>query len=110
MEKTVITKIESSAKIEAFIGVCITTLMGVFLVLVNEMGEVPYEIVWGIVLFMVFFVVMRLLYYVEFVIQKWAHLKEQEQKTALKKSELASQIELAKLKKDILVLEASDKT
>lgn len=104
MEKTVITKIESSAKIEAFIGLCITTLMSAFLFLLNDTGQVPYEVVWGIVLFMVFFVVMRLLYYVEFVIQKWAHLKEQEQKTALKKSELASQIELAKLKKDILVL------
>ena len=110
MGETVITKIESSAKIEAFIGLCITTLMGVFLVILNETGNVPYEIVWGIVLFMTFFVVMRLLYYIEFIIQKWAFLKEQKQQTELKKSELASQIELAKLKRDILVLEAKNTT
>ena len=110
MGETVITKIESSAKIEAFIGLCITTLMSAFLFLINDTGQVPYEVVWGIVLFMVFFVVMRLLYYVEFIIQKWAHLKEQEQKTTLLKSELGLQIELATLRKDILVLGATTET
>ena len=110
MTETVITKIESSAKIEAFIGLCITTLMSAFLFLINDTGQVPYEVVWGIVLFMVFFVVMRLLYYVEFIIQKWAHLKDQAQNTALKKQELQAQIDLATLKKDILVLEAQNKT
>lgn len=110
MTETVLTKIESSAKIEAFIGLCITTLMTAFLALLNSTGEVPYTIVWGIVLFMVFFVVMRLLYYIEFIIQKWAHLKDQEQQTKLKNLELAQQIELAKLKKDIIVLEARNET
>lgn len=106
MSDAIIYKIESSAKIEVFIGLVITTLIGLLIQLIAETGIIYYEIVWVICIFIGFFFGLQGLYYLKFLIEKWVFLKEQKQQTEMQNMTLEVKLKELGLKKEIAVLQS----
>ena len=104
----VIHKIENSAKVEAFIGLAITTIMGLIIEGVVTEGVFDMSLVILLMIFIAVFFILQLMYYLRFIVEKWMYLKEQEQLTTMKTSEVEAecrkldrQIELKRLERDL---------
>ena len=104
MADAVVHKIENLGKLEALLGTTIFALIGLLAQKIYEGGEIPMEIFLGIIILIVFIVVLQLLYYLKFMVEKWAYFKEQEMLTTMKTEEVVAEcrkldrmIELKKL-------------
>ena len=74
----VIPKIESRTKIEALIGISITTLIGLMSQKIWVGDPIPIEIFWALGLLGAFYFILEFLTYIKFYIEKMIFLKEQE--------------------------------
>jgi len=99
MTEIVINKIESRAKIEALIGLSITTLIGLMSQKIYLGLPIPPEIFWGVGLLGVFYFILELLTYVKFYVEKMIFLKEQE--TISKRKILEVEVECRRLEHQI---------
>ena len=88
----VIPKIESRTKIEALIGLSITTLIGLMSQKIYLGLPIPVEIFWGLALLGTFYFTMEFLTYVKFYIEKMIFLKEQEALSRIKILEIEVEI------------------
>jgi len=104
MADAVIHKIEESAKVAAFIGLAITTIMGLIIEGVVIDGTFDMGLVILLLIFLAVFFVMKLVNYLQFIVEKWIYLKEQGLNTTMRTQEIEAecrklerQIELKKL-------------
>lgn len=95
----IIPKIESRTKIEALIGLSITTLIGLMSQKIYLGLPIPVEIFWALGLLGAFYFIMEFLTYVKFYIEKMVYLKEQETMSRIKILEV--EVECRKLEHQI---------
>lgn len=105
MTHIVIPKIESRAKIEALIGISITTLIGLMSQKIYMGLPIPIEIFWALGLLASFYFIMELLTYVKFYIEKMIFLKEQEVLSRIKILEV--EVECRKLEHQITLAQTA---
>ncbi len=99
MTHIVIPKIESRTKIEALIGLSITTLIGLMSQKIYLGQPIPIEIFWGLGLLGTFYFIMEFLTYVKFYIEKMIYLKEMKVTSEIKI--LGVEVECRKLEHQI---------
>ena len=95
MTHIVIPKIESRAKIEALIGLTITTLIALMSQKIYLSEPIPIEIFWGLALLGGFYFILEFLTYVKFYVEKMMYLKEMKTVSEIKVGEL--EVEIRKL-------------
>jgi hypothetical protein len=95
----VIEQIESRTKIEALIGLSITTLIGLMSQKIYLGLPIPIEIFWALGLLGTFYFILELLSYLRFYIQKMVFLKQQELLSKIKILEI--EVECRKLEHQI---------
>jgi hypothetical protein len=108
MADIVIHKIESSAKIEALVGLAITTMIGLLAQKIYAGEEVPVELFWGLALLIVIYFGLQLLFYLRFYIEKIVYFREQEVLTQQQLVTLEREITKLGLVKEIKQLEARE--
>ena len=99
MTHIVLPKIESRTKIEALIGISITTLIGLMCQKIYMDLPIPVEIFWALALLGGFYFIMEFLTYVKFYIEKIIYLKEEETMSRIKILQL--EVECRKLELQI---------
>ena len=80
----VIPKIESRTKIEALIGLSITTMIGLMSQKIYLDLPIPVEIFWALGLLGAFYFILEFLTYIKFYIEKIIFLQEQKQLSTIK--------------------------
>ncbi len=106
MADIVIHQIQSSAKIEAMVGIAITTMIGLLAQKIYTGEAIPQELFWGLGLLIVIYFGLQLLFYLKFYIEKMVFLREQEVTTKLQTFTLDKEIIKLGLVKEIKEIEA----
>ena len=104
MTHIVIPKIESRAKIEALIGLTITTLIALMSQKIYLDLPIPIEIFWGLALLGGFYFILEFLTYVKFYVEKMVYLKELKIVSEIKTLEL--EVEIRKLGAELALAQA----
>ena len=91
MADAIIHKIESSAKVEAFIGLAITTIMGLIIQKVVTDGTFDMGLVTLLLIFLGVFFLLKLVNYLQFIVEKWMFLKEQGLNTTMRTQEIEAE-------------------
>lgn len=106
MADTIIHQIANRTKVEALIGLALMTMI----TLLGEkiwVGEpIPIELFWGLAILLVGYVLMILLTYTRYYIEKMMYLKEQEVLANIQNLSLGKEIRKLELVKEIKELEA----
>ena len=105
MTHIVLPKIESRTKIEALIGISITTLIGLMCQKIYMDLPIPVEIFWGVIVLGGFYFLLHLLTYLRFYLEKIVFLKEQRVQAEIKSQEINVELRKLEIQLEIKTLE-----
>ena len=107
MADAIIHQIENRTKVEALIGLALMTLITLLGEKIYSGEEIPLELFWGLGILLAAYVLMVLLTYLRFYIEKMVFFKEQEVMAGLQHITLEKEIRRLDLVKQIKELEVA---
>lgn len=105
MTEILLHQIQNRTKIEALIGLSITTLIGLMCQKVYMGLPIPQEIFWALVILGVYYFALEVLSYLKFYVEKMIFLKEQETISKIKILEI--EVECRKLELQITLAQVT---
>ena len=107
MADAIIHQIENRTKVEALIGLALMTLITLLGEKIYTGEVIPGELFWGLGILLAAYVLMVILTYVRFYIEKMVFLKEQEVMATIQNVTLNKEIKRLDLVKQIKELEVA---
>ena len=107
MADAIIHQIENRTKVEALIGLALMTLITLLGEKIYTGEVIPGELFWGLGILLAAYVLMVILTYVRFYIEKMVFLKEQEVMATIQNVTLNKEIKRLDLVKQIKELETA---
>ena len=107
MADAIIHQIENRTKVEALIGLALMTLITLLGEKIYTGESIPLELFWGLAILLAAYVLMVILTYVRFYIEKMVFLKEQEVMATIQNVTLNKELKRLDLVKQIKELETA---